>query len=54
LIAQDRKSIEVWRRDGSGWSHVVAAAGQAVQLPRVAEPIAVDEFYEVAGLSRAL
>ena len=51
VVAQDRRSIEMWRRDdGGAWSHALLAAGQTVDLPAVRARFSVDELYETAGL----
>jgi hypothetical protein len=50
LIAQDRRRVEVWRRDGERWVHDVHAAGEAVRLPSIDFTLDVDELYAIAGV----
>ena len=50
LVAQDRRRIEVWRREGDGWVHEVFEAGSRVRLPSVDYRFGVDELYDAAGV----
>jgi Uma2 family endonuclease len=50
LVAQDRRSIEVWRRDGDAWIHSIHQAGAKVALPSIGVELEVDEIYELAGV----
>ncbi len=50
LVAQDRRRIEVWRRDGDAWTHSIHEAGDTVPMPSVGVELDVDEVYELAGV----
>lgn len=50
LIAQDRRQVEVWRRDGDGWIHSVHPAGTRAPLASIAYELDVDELYSAAGV----
>jgi Uma2 family endonuclease len=51
LVAQDRRQVEVWRRDGEGWVHTVHHGGTRVNLPSIAFDLDVNELYTTAGLA---
>lgn len=51
LVAQDRRRIEVWRRDDAGaWQHSAHGAGESAPLDSLNLALAIDEVYDVAGL----
>lgn len=50
LVAQDRRHVEVWRREGEGWTFAVHESGARVALPSIAVAFEVDELYDAAGL----
>ncbi len=50
LVAQDRRRIEVWRRDGDNWTHETFDAGSKASLPSINWALDVDELYDAAGL----
>jgi Uma2 family endonuclease len=50
LVAQDRRRVEIWRRDGSEWIHSVHDAGMRAPLPSIGFELAVDELYDTAGV----
>lgn len=50
LIAQDRRRVEVWRRDGDGWRHTTASQGERAALPSIDFEMEVDKLYDLAGL----
>ncbi len=53
LVAQDKRRIEVWSRDGSGWNHAVYEAGKRAPLESIGFELDVDELYRAAGVSVA-
>jgi Uma2 family endonuclease len=50
LVAQDRRRVEVWRRNGDDWSYTVHDAGTKAALPSIDLEIDVDELYRLAGV----
>ncbi len=50
LVAQDRRRLEVWRRDGDVWTHSIHEAGATIPMPSVGVELDVDEIYELAGV----
>lgn len=50
LVAQDRRYVEVWRRDGRGWAREVHGAGARASLPSIDFELDVDDLYEIAGV----
>lgn len=50
LVAQDRRHVEVWRREGEGWIFAAHESGGRVALPSIAVAFEVDELYDAAGL----
>lgn len=50
LIAQDRRRVEVWRREGEGWAHSVHEVGSKAPLPSIDYDLDVDELYDTAGV----
>lgn len=50
LVAQDRRCVEVWRRDGKGWVHEVHGAGASAALRSIDFVLDVDELYDAAGV----
>jgi Uma2 family endonuclease len=50
LVAQDRRQVEVWQRDGEGWTHRVHRGGELAPLPSIRFALDVDELYVTAGL----
>lgn len=52
LVAQERREVEVWRRDSVDmeWTHAVYRAGGTVSLPSIACELDVDELYATAGV----
>jgi len=53
LVAQDRRRVEVWRRDGDAWTHSIHEAGARVPVPSIGVELDVDEIYELAGVQAA-
>jgi Uma2 family endonuclease len=51
LVAQDRRRVEVWRREEAGWAYAVFDAGARAELPSIRFTLDVDELYEAAGVS---
>lgn len=51
LVAQDRRSVEVFTRTATGWEHRVHGPGDVVELPSLALAFPLDELYDAAGLS---
>ena len=51
LVAQDRRRVEMWRRDAGEWAHSVSEAGTRVELESIRFVLDVDELYSVAGVS---
>jgi Uma2 family endonuclease len=50
LVAQDHRSVEVWRRDGSRWVAESHRAGQTVSLTSIGYMLDIDELYAAAGV----
>lgn len=50
LVAQDRRQVEVWQRDGDGWAASVYHSGERAALPSIRCDLDVDELYVTAGL----
>ncbi len=51
LVAQDRRRVEIWRRDSDGWAHSVHETGATARLPSIDVELDVDELYEAAGVT---
>lgn len=51
LVAQDKRRVEVWRRDGAGWAHAVFEAGARAPIESIRFALDVDELYEAAGVN---
>src|SRR5690606_23178710 len=51
VVAQDRRRIETWRREGDDWQHTVHGPGQRVALPSIAFTFAVDDLYVAAAVA---
>jgi Uma2 family endonuclease len=51
IVAQDRRRIEVWRRDGQVWAHTLHEAGSRVSLPSIDFEVDVNELYAIAGVA---
>lgn len=49
VIAQDRRRVELWRREGQEWSHSIHEPGAAVPLSNLDYRLDVDELYDAAG-----
>lgn len=50
LIAQDRRHVEVWHREGDEWSRTVYEAGAKAPLHAIDYELDVDELYDLAGV----
>ena len=50
LIAQDRRRVEVWRRDGDGWAHTTHGPRDRAPLTSIDFALDVDELYDAAGV----
>jgi Uma2 family endonuclease len=50
LVAQDRRQVEVWRRDGIQWVWSVHGAGERAPLTSIDYKLDVDELYDAAGV----
>lgn len=50
LIAQDRRRVEVWRRDGDAWIHTTHDGGGKAPLPSIDYELDLDELYDAAGM----
>jgi Uma2 family endonuclease len=52
LVAQDRRRVELWRRDGQSgtWTHSIHDASTKVSLPSIAATLDVDDLYAAAGV----
>ncbi|MEM9693935.1 MAG: Uma2 family endonuclease [Myxococcota bacterium] len=50
LIAQDRRRVDVWRREGEAWVHAVHGPGSTVELPSLDLSVDVDSLYREAGI----
>lgn len=51
LVSQDRRRVELWRRDGDGWIASLHEAGGRATLPSIGFDLDVDELYSVAGVN---
>jgi len=51
LVAQDRRLVEVWHREGATWTHRRFERGGRAPLPSIDAQLSVDELYDTAGLS---
>lgn len=51
LVAQDKRCVEVWRREEGGWAHDVFHAGTRVELESIRFILDVDELYDAARVS---
>jgi Uma2 family endonuclease len=51
LVSQDRRRVEVWRRDETGWAHAVSGEGESARLECIDFDLDVDELYREAGVS---
>lgn len=51
LVAQDRRRVEVWRREGGGWSCSVHVTNERARLESLAFELDVNELYEAAGVA---
>lgn len=50
LVAQDRRRVEVWQRDGKQWSHAAYGPGEAAPLASIDYALDVDALYDAAGV----
>lgn len=50
LVAQDRRHVEVWRRDGDGWAHAAFGPATTASLPSIDFELNVDDLYAAAGV----
>lgn len=50
IVAQDRRRIEVWRREGGEWVRAVHDAGSRATLTSIGLELSVDELYAAASL----
>ncbi len=50
LVAQDRRRVEVWRREGDGWRHSAHGHGERIPLPSIQLDVDVDALYADAGV----
>jgi len=50
VVAQDRRRVEVWRREADEWVHAVHVAGETARLPSIDLELPVDELYATAGV----
>lgn len=50
LVAQDRRRVEVWRREGSEWAHSAHAGGERASLTSIGLELDVDALYDAAGV----
>lgn len=50
LVAQDRRRVEVWRRDGDPWVHTAHDSGATATLRSIGYELDVDELYDAAGV----
>jgi Uma2 family endonuclease len=50
LVAQDRRRVEVWRREDGGWAYAVFDGGSRAELPSIRFVLDVDELYDAAGV----
>lgn len=50
LVAQDRRRVELWRREAGGWVHTIHTSGGSVALASISAALSVDELYDAAGL----
>ncbi len=51
LVSQDRRRLEIWRREGDRFMHSVHEAGETARLPSLAFELDVDDLYATAGVS---
>jgi Uma2 family endonuclease len=49
LVAQDRRQVEIWCRDGMQWVRSVHGAGEKAPLVSIDYALDVDELYDAAG-----
>lgn len=50
LIAQDRRRVEVWRRESDAWKKTVYEAGTQARIESIDFALDVDELYGLAGV----
>lgn len=50
LVAQDRRRVEVWRREAESWEYAVYDAGTRFFLASISAELDVDEIYDIAGV----
>lgn len=50
LVAQDRRRVEVWCRDGERWIHTAYGAGERAPLSSIAYELEIDALYDAAGV----
>jgi Uma2 family endonuclease len=51
LVAQDRRLVEVWVRDGEQWSSTTHGPGDTIELAAVRCTLQVDALYDEAGVA---
>jgi Uma2 family endonuclease len=51
LVAQDKRRVEVWSRDGQMWLHSVHEAGTRAPLRSIRFELEVDDLYRVSGVN---
>lgn len=50
LVAQDRRHVELWRREADAWVCTTHGPDARVSLPSIAFELTVAELYDAAGL----
>lgn len=50
LVAQDRREVEVWRREEGEWRARTYRAGERAELASIALQLDVDRLYAIAGV----
>lgn len=53
VIHQDRRRVEIWSRDGGGWSHHVHEGNAVAQLASIEATLDLRELYATAGIDVA-
>lgn len=51
LVAQDRRRVEVWRRERDCWLRELHGSGARAPLPSIDFELDIDELYDIAGVA---
>ncbi len=54
LVAQDRRRVEVWQREGDDWVRQAFEGGDEAAIASIAYNLPIDDLYRQAGLKQSI